>query len=158
MESCALLFALLVIAYLVYSGGKRHLVPAAATDWFVVFDVNAESKVLSLWFYPVVGFHVVENGTIAVTSRPAYTTKLASTRPAKKVDDGLWGVSVSYGRWYRDGAPIDELGNPELQDSADFCATVENYLLGEFKLHTATPVPIFYQGQIQNAVARSKQP
>jgi hypothetical protein len=93
----------------------------------------------------------------AITSRPDYTKKLAASRPAKKVNDTVWGVSVSYGRWLRDGASFDEGGNPDYQDSSDFSSTVEGYLLGEFKLHFATPVPIFYQNQIKNAVERARR-
>ena len=158
MEYGALLFAVLVVAYLLYSGNKNRIIAATEGDWFVVFDIDAEKKVLGLWFYPIVGFRVVEDQTIAITSRPSYTKKLASSRTAKVVSDGLWGVSVSYGRWVRDGVLFDEAGNPELQDNSDFSTTVENYLLGEFKVHFATPAPIFYQEQVKNAVARSKQP
>ena len=69
----------------------------------------------------------------------------------------MWGVSVSYGRWLRDGVPFDEAGNPDLQDSSDVAATVEGYLLGEFKLHLATPVPVFYLAQISKAVEKVKR-
>lgn len=160
MESTASLVLLFLIAYLVYANGRREavrLTPATASDWYVVFDVNAEKKVLGLWFYPVVGFQVVGNETIAVTSRPDYTAKLAISRPVKKVSDDIGGLSLSYARWYRDGAPFDERGNPEYQDSADFCEAVVGYLQAEFKLCLATVVPVFYQGQIHDAVARSKQ-
>ncbi len=69
----------------------------------------------------------------------------------------MWGVSVSYGRWFRDGAPFDAAGNPDIQDSSDFSAIVENHLLGDFKLHLATPIPVFYQAQIKDAVVRAKR-
>ena len=112
---------------------------------------------LGLWFYPVVALELRDNQTAAITSRPDYTSKLAATRPAKMTSEGMWGVSVSYGRWFRDGAPFDEAGNPDLQDSSDFSTIVENHLLGEYKLHLATPVPVFYQTQIKGAVERTKR-
>ena len=152
-----LLLALAVATVVIRSAIKNAPVPATAADWYVVFDINAEKKVLGLWFYPVVALEQRENQTIAITSRPDYTKKLAASRPAKKVSEDMWGVSVSYGRWLRDGAPFDEAGNPDLQDSSDFSATVENYLLGEFKLYFATPIPVFYQTQIQKAVERVKR-
>ena len=134
-----------------------HACRATCTDWYVVFDIDAEKKVLGLWFYPIVAFEQRDNQTIAITSRLDYTSKLAAIRPAKKISDDMWGVSVSYGRWLRDGVPFDEAGNPDLQDSSDFAATVEGYLLGEFKLHLATPVPVFYQAQISKAVEKVKR-
>ncbi|MEY4749567.1 MAG: hypothetical protein RIQ60_1781 [Pseudomonadota bacterium] len=158
MEFGALLLLALAIATLtIRSSIKNARLPATEADWFVVFDIDAEKKVLGLWFYPVVALEQRENQTIAITSRPGYTTKLAATRPAKQSSQGMWGVSVSYGRWLRDGAPFDEAGNPDLQDSSDFSATVESYLLGEYKLHFATPVPVFYQAEIQKAIGRVKR-
>ena len=158
MELGALLLLALAVATVVIRTAIMSA-PASATaaDWYVVFDINAEKKVLGLWFYPVVALKQQDNQTIAVTSRPDYTKKLATSRPAKQVSEGMWGVSISYGRWLRDGAPFDEAGNPDLQDSSDFSATVENYLLGEYKLHFATPIPVFYQAQIQAAVQRVKR-
>jgi hypothetical protein len=152
-----LLFALAVATIVIRSAIKNAPMPATAADWFVVFDINAEKKVLTLWFYPVVSLEQRENQTIAVTSRPDYTKELAARRPAMKVSEDMWGVSVSYGRWLRDGVPFDEAGNPDLQDNSDFSATVENYLLGEYKLSFATPIPVFYQAEIQRAVERMKR-
>ena len=157
MELGVLLVALIVATAVIRSAIKNARIPATAADWYVVFDVNAEKKVLGLWFYPVVALVQRDNQTAAITSRPDYTSKLAATRPAKLVSEGMSGVSVSYGRWFRDGAPFDEAGNPDLQDSSDFSAIVENYLLGEFKLHLATPVPVFYQAQIKGAIERAKR-
>ena len=157
MELGVLLVALVAAAVIIRSAIKNARIPATPADWYVVFDINAEKKVLALWFYPVVAFEHRNNLTVAITSRPDYTSKLAATRPAKIVSEGMWGVSVSYGRWLRDGAPFDEGGNPDLQDSSGFSALVENYLLGEFKLHLATPVPVFYQAQIQDAVKRARR-
>jgi hypothetical protein len=157
MEIGVLLLALAVATAVVRSAIKGARIPATAADWYVVFDINAEKKVLGLWFYPVVALEQRDNQTVAITSRPDYTRKLAATRPAKTVSEGMWGVSVSYGRWFRDGAPFDEAGNPNLQDSSDFSAIVENYLLGEYKLYLATPVPVFYQAQIKSAVERTKR-
>ena len=152
-----LLLALAVATVVIRSAIKSAPVPATAADWYVVFDINAASKVLGLWFYPVIALAQRENRTVAVTSRPDYTTKLAASRPPKKVSDDMWGVSVSYGRWLRDGVPFDEAGNPDLQDGSDFSAIIENYLLGEYKLHFATPIPVFYQVQIQKAGERAKR-
>lgn len=157
MELGILLFALAVTVFIVRDSIKNKPLPATQGDWFVVFDVDAEAKALALWFYPVVGFERRDNQTHAITSRPDFTKKLAATRPARKVNDSGWEVSVSYGRWLRDGVPFDEAGNPDYQDSSDFASTVENYLLGEFKLSLRTPVPVFYQQQIQNAVQRAKR-
>lgn len=130
--------------------------PATSGDWFVVFDVDAEKKILGLWFYPVIGFRHKGNVTSPITSRPDYVAKLAASRPTKKVNDTIWGVSVTYGRWLRDGAPFDLEGNPEYQNSSDFGSMVEGYLLGAFKLHFATPVPVFYREQIARATNRAK--
>lgn len=157
MELGVLLVVLVVATVVIRTAIKSARIPATAADWYVVFDINAEKKVLALWFYPVVALEQRDNQTVAITSRPDYTRKLAATRPAKKVSEGMWGVSVSYGRWFRDGAPFDEAGNPDLQDSSDFSAIVENYLLGDFKLHPATPVPVFYQAEIKSAVERAKR-
>jgi hypothetical protein len=156
MELGVVLLALVVGMLVVQSAVRTAPLPATACDWYVVFDVDAEKKVLALWFYPVVAFERKDNQTIAITSRPDFTRKLAASRPATQVSEGMWGVAVSYGRWFRDGAPFDEGGNPDLQDSSDFSSTVEGYLLGEYKLHLATPAPVFYQTQIKNAVERAK--
>jgi hypothetical protein len=152
------LFILIVLAaaLIVRSAIKNSRIPATSADWYVVFDIDAEKKILSLWFYPVVAFEQRNNQTSAITARPDYTSKLAANRPAKKVSDGMGGVSVSYGRWLRDGVPFDEFGNPDLQDSSDFSLTIENYLHGEYKLHLATPVPVFYQAQFKAAAERVK--
>jgi hypothetical protein len=152
------LFLLLVLAaaLIVRSAIKNARVPATSADWYVVLDIEAEKKVLSLWFYPVIAFEQRENQTIAITTRPDYTRKLAASRPAKMQTDSMAGVSVSYGRWFRDGVAFDEFGNPDLQDSADFSTTIESHLLNEYKLRLATPVPVFYQEQIKVAIERAK--
>lgn len=152
-----ILLVLVVIAFVLNHAIKSRPLPATENDWFVVFDLDAEAKVLGLWFYPIIGFERRDNQTYPITTRPDFTKKLAATRPAKKVNDSVWGVSVSYGRWLRDGAPFDEVGNPDYQDTSDFASTVENYLVGEFNLRFCTPIPLFYHRQIQNAVERSKR-
>lgn len=157
MELAVLLVALAFVALAIRSAIKSVRIPATAADWYVVFDIDAEKKVLGLWFYPVVALEQRDNQTVAITSRPDYTKKLAASRPAKMISKDMWGVSVSYGRWFRDGAPFDEAGNPDLQDSSDFAAVIENYLLGEYKLYPATPIPVFYQAQIKSAVERAKR-
>jgi len=163
MEYAALFIAVALCAYLLWSGNKNRLVAATERDWFVVFDADAEKKVLRLWFYPVIGFRSIDDHTVAVTSRPSYTQKLASIRLPKTVSEDVEGVSfesvsVSYGQWFRDGVPFDEKGNPDLQQRADFSHRVEGYLLGDFQLDYATPVPLFYQGQLRDAFERSKRP
>jgi hypothetical protein len=157
MELGLLLVALAAVTLAICSAIKSARIPATAADWYVIFDIDAEKKVLALWFYPVVALEQRDNKTAVVTSRPDVTKKLAATRPAKMVSKDMWGVSVSYGRWFRDGAPFDETGSPDVQDSSDFSAVVENYLLGEFSLYPATPIPVFYQTQIKNAVERAKR-
>lgn len=150
-----LLVLVAVIAYLNYSGNKQ-LVPATAADWFVVFDIDAAKKVLTMYFYPVVGFRIADNNTEAITSRPDFTKKAAARRPAVKDGEGVSAVSVSYGRWCRDGVMFDERGNPELSDGQNFMTTVEGYLLSEFKVWFATPVPEFYSALIAKASTRAK--
>ncbi len=156
MEFGAIFVALIAATVVIRTAIKNARIPATAADWYVVFDIDAEKKLLVLWFYPVVALEQRDNQTLAITSRPDYTNKLAAIRPAKQVSEGMRGVSVSYGRWFRDGVPFDEIGNPDLQDSSDFSAIVENYLLGDFKLHPATPIPVFYQAQIKSAAVRAK--
>jgi hypothetical protein len=153
----AILIAAVVLAFVVRSSLAAKPIAATSGDWFLVFDIDAEKKVLGLWFYPVIGFRHRDNVTSPITSRPDYVAKLAASRNAVKVNDTVWGVSVSYGRWLRDGAPFDPEGNPDYQDSSDFRSTIEGYLLGEFKLHFATPIPVFYQQQIERAVEHAKR-
>ena len=155
MDHILFILTVLVAAFIVRSAIKNARTPATAADWYVVFDIDAEKKVLGVWFYPVIAFEQKDNQTIAITSRPDYTSKLASIRPAKMLSDSIGGVSVSYGRWFRDGVGFDEFGNPDLQDPADFSSTIEGHLLNEYKLHLATPVPLFYREQIKIAVDRA---
>ena len=82
MELGVLLVALVAVAVIIRSAIKNARIPASSADWYVVFDINAEKKVLALWFYPVVAFEQQDNQTVAITSRPDYTRKLAATRPA----------------------------------------------------------------------------
>ena len=156
MELIVLAALVVAVFAVVRAIGKRPL-PATEGDWFVVFDVDAEAKVLSLWFYPIVGFERRDNFTYPITTRPNFTKDLVSAQPAKKVNDSVWGVSVRYGRWLRDGALFDESGNPEYQDTSNFADIVTNYMLGEFKLRFGTSVPAFYERQIQSAVERAKR-
>ena len=156
MDHGLLILIVLAAAFIVRSAVKNARITATSADWYVVFDIDAEKKTLSLWFYPVIAFEQKDNQTIAITSRPDYTRKLAASRPAKMLSGSMAGASVSYGRWFRDGVGFDEFGNPDLQDTSDFSATIENHLLGEYKLHLATPVPVFYQEQIKVAMERAK--
>jgi hypothetical protein len=156
MDHSLFILIVLAAAFIVRSAIKNARIAATASDWYVVFDIEAEKKVLSLWFYPVIAFEQKDNQTIAITSRPDYTRKLAASRPAKMLSAGMAGVSVSYGRWFRDGVGFDEFGNPDLQDTSDFSVVIENLLLSEYKLHLATPVPVFYREQIKVAMERAK--
>lgn len=156
MDYGLLILLVLIVAFIIRTAIKNTRIPATSADWYVIFDIEAEKKVLSLWFYPVIAFTQKDSQTIAITTRPDFTSKLAASRPAKIVSDSTGGVSVSYGRWFRDGVPFDEFGNPDLQSISDFSATIENHLLGEYQLRLATPVPAFYQGQIKEAMERAK--
>ncbi|MEN9375522.1 MAG: hypothetical protein RL710_679 [Pseudomonadota bacterium] len=153
-----IILTVLAAAFIVRSAIKNLRIPATSADWYVVFDIDAEKKVLILYFYPVVALEQRDNQTIAITSRPDVTRKLAAAHPGKIVNKSMWGVSVSHGCWFRDGVPLDESGSPrQFGDSDDFSGMVGSYLLGDFKLHLATPVPVFYQEQIKAAVERVKR-
>jgi hypothetical protein len=69
----------------------------------------------------------------------------------------MWSVSVSFGRWARDDALLDESGNPEMTDSSTFSAIVEGYLYGEFKLCYGTTISMYYQQAVIDACKRVKQ-
>lgn len=156
VELILLVLALAVIA-LVVSRLRLHLVPATANDWFVVFDVDAAEKVLTLSFFPIIAFQTWNKNIYPVTSRAAHTKLLSTSRPAIKVNDSLQGVSISYGRWLRDGALLDANGHADYGDTSDFAGTVRSYLVGGFRLRLATSVPVFYISQIQNAIERKER-
>lgn len=157
MDLSTILLIVLIAVILWHSFSGRGYFGATADDWYVVFDVDADKRVLTLWFYPIVAFRIRSDATIPITSRPSFTTKLAALRPAKKVKDDMWGVSVSYGRWLRDDALFDQAGNPEMMnDDSTFSSIVEGYLLGEFKLHFGTTIPAQYQQLITDARKRAK--
>lgn len=148
----------LVAALLWRSYSQRGYVRATGSDWYVVFDVDAEKQVLGLWFYPIVALRIHDDQTVPITSRPSVTAKLAAKRAAQKVHDNMWGVSVSYGRWLRDDALFDDTGNPEMtSDGSTFSSIVEGYLLGEFKLHYGTTIPAQYQRLIADAAQRAQR-
>lgn len=157
MDLNTLMLAILVVVLLMQGRSKQQYVAATANDWFVVFDVNAETKQLTLWFAPVVGFHIGNDSVTPITSRQSFTAKLSANRPATKIRDDMWGVSVSFGRWVRDDALIDESGIPEMTDSSTFSSIVEGYLYGDFSIHYGTTVPQYYQQALTNAVGRVKR-
>jgi hypothetical protein len=157
MDLNTLMLIVLVVVLLIQGRPKRRYLPATPIDWFVIFDVDAEKKLLILWFYPVVGYRLEKDAVTPITSRPSITAKLSARRPAKKVKDEMWGVSVSFGRWARDDALFDESGNPEMADNSTFSSIVEGYLLGEFELHYGTTIPLYYQQVLANVWRRVKK-
>jgi hypothetical protein len=157
MDLSTLVLIVLVAVLVWRSYSRSDYFGATANDWYVVFDVDADKRLLTLWFYPVVGFRIRDEATMPITSRPSITAKLAAQRPAQKVKDDMWGVSVSYGRWVRDDALFDDAGNPEMtNDNSTFSSIVKGYLLGEFKLHYGTTIPAQYQQLITDAWKRAK--
>jgi len=157
MDLGTILLIVLIAVILWHSFSRQGYFGATADDWYVVFDVDAEKRVLSLWFYPIVAFRIRNDATIPITSRPSFTAKLAARRPAQKVKDDMWGVSVSFGRWVRSDALFDEAGNPETSnDNSTFSSIVEGYLMGEFELHYGTTLPSQYQQLIADASKRVK--
>jgi hypothetical protein len=156
LNTFSLLIALVAVI-LIRTRATSTYLPASANDWFVIFNVDAKKKQLTLCFYPIVGFRLKNDGITPITSCPSVTAKLAANRQPEKINDSMWGVSVSYGRWVRDDALLDESGNPEMTDSSTFSAIVERYLYGEFKLHYGTSIPVYYQQTIIGACERVKQ-
>jgi len=157
MDLNTLMLAFVVVVLLVQGRSKRQYFAATAHDWFVVFDVDAEKKQLTLWFAPIVGFHLENDAVTPITSRQSFTAKLSTNRPAKKIREDMWGVSVSFGRWARDDALIDESGTPEMTDNSTFSLIVEGYLYGDFSIHYGTTVPQYYQQALANAVSRVRK-
>lgn len=128
---------------------NKKLVNATADDWYVVFDIDAEKKILAISFYPIVAFRIDSEETECVMSRPSLASKVATARPARKVNDSLWGVSVSYGRWVRDDSLFDEKGNPEMYGNGEsFSRVIEGYLQGDFSLNFRTGIPTRYHERI----------
>jgi len=111
VASWLLVVLVTLIAWRVYS---NNLIQATGEDWFVVFDVDAEIKTLTLWFCPIVAFHISGGMAIPIATKPSFTSKLKMSRPAMKVNYCFWSVSGSYGNWARDNALIDEDGTPEM--------------------------------------------
>jgi hypothetical protein len=57
-----LLLIALVAVVLIRTRATSTYLPASANDWFVIFNVDAKEKLLTLWFYPVVGFRLEDDG------------------------------------------------------------------------------------------------
>ena len=128
MDLSTVLLIVLVATVIWHGYFGRGYLAATADDRFVVFDVDAEKRVLTLWFFPIVAFRLRADVTTAITSRPSFTAKLAAMRAARKIKDDMWGVSVSFGRWARNDALFDETGHPETStDNATFSSIIESY-------------------------------
>lgn len=83
MEIGLLLLALVVATVIIRSAIKSARIPATVADWYVVFDINAEKKVLGLWFYPVVALEQRDNHTAAITDtcpQPVWTHSFGMAR------------------------------------------------------------------------------
>ncbi len=156
METWILIIVVL-LGFIFLKSKSYHTLAATADDWFVIFDIDAEYRVISLWFYPIVGLSFSGYKTTTVTSNPAETKRLQSARKEHRVNDGLFGLSYSYGRWFRDGVSFDENGKAEYLDASDFATYLSHYLVGEFRIRYATPIPTYYQTQIQVAHKLAKQ-
>ena len=150
----ALLFLIFLLMAALLREAKRRPIPASSHDWYVVFDIDAESKTLTLWVYPIVAFRRESDTTVPVVSRPSFVTGLEKKRPLKQIDSSLWGSSYSYGRWVRNGATYDSSGNPESSSERDFYGVIESNLLGDFKIWYATPIPIELAEQVRLAATR----
>ena len=151
MDTFTLIVALVVGALFFIKLKEVDTVSATSDDWFVIFDIDAEHKVISLWFYPIIGISGLGHEAKAITSNPTETKRLAKARKEVKINDGDFGYSYSYGRWYRDGVPIDDHGKPEIASSDDFSIYLARFIVGKFGLRNATAVPIKYQLQIELA-------
>ena len=56
MDHVLFILIVLAAALIIHSAIKNARIPATSEDWYVVFDIDADKKVLSLWFYPVIAF------------------------------------------------------------------------------------------------------
>jgi hypothetical protein len=151
MDTVTLIIVLVVAALLFLKFKEIDTVPATSDDWYVIFDIDAEHKVLSLWFYPIIAISGLWHGAKVVTSNPSETKRLQQARKEEKINGGLFGLSFSYGRWYRDGISIDNRGKPDINSSDTFSKYIARFLVGNFNIRYATPIPIKYQLQIELA-------
>lgn len=152
MDLNTLLLALIVIIIIFKGRSNEQTFSASGVDWFVVFDIDADKKNLTLWFTPIVGFLLKNKIAYPITSCDSYVSKLAKHRKTEKINEGMWGVSVSFGRWVRDNALIDETGTPEMTGDSTFSQIIESYLYGDFDIHYGTTVPQFYQLPLAKSV------
>ena len=151
METVTLIALLVLAAFAFLKFREVNTVPATSDDWYVIFDIDAKSKVVSLWFYPIIGISGLWYEAKAITSNPSETKRLQKSRKEEKVNGGPFGHSFSYGRWYRDGVPIDSQGKPDTVSSDSFSTYMARFLVGEFNIRYASPIPIKYQLQIELA-------
>ena len=151
MELLTLIAVVILAGLVLFKFKEVNTVPATSDDWYVIFDIDANYKILSLWFYPVVAISGVWYEAKAISSNPSETKRLQKARKEEKFNDGAFGHSFSYGRWYRDGVSIDEQGKPEVLSSDSFAAYVAGFLVEEFTIRHATPVPIKFQYQFDHA-------
>jgi hypothetical protein len=121
---------------------KEKPIAATSDDWYVIFSVDAEKKQLWLWFYPIVGFRQINAGTVPITSRPSTTKKLSQRKAPQMVNNEICGVSVSYGRWARNDALFDDVGDAE---DDTFSSIVGRYLRNNFEISYSSSIPNFYQ-------------
>ena len=54
MDTVTLIVVLVIAALLFLKFKEVDTVPATSDDWYVIFDIDAEYKVISLWFYPII--------------------------------------------------------------------------------------------------------
>ena len=124
---------------------------ASEHDWYIVFDVDAESKVIGLWFFPDVALSHNGFETRPVLSNPNDAYRLAKSRPEVKVNNEDWGLSYSYGRWYRGNISLKEDGKPETVFPDDFVHYLGQAFLAGFTVSPRSQVPTLYQRLIQRA-------
>lgn len=135
---------------------ETDTVAATSDDWYIVFDIDAQNKVLSLWFYPVIAISGVHYEAKAIPSNPTNAKQTARRRSETRVNDEIFGISYSYGRWYRDGIPIDLQGKPDTVLNTNFTQYLASFIQNGFSIRLATPVPIKYDSEISNAHKKAK--
>lgn len=147
MEHIYYFLAMFTILLLILNNQiKKNPIAATSDDWYVIFNIDAEKKQLLLYFYPIVGFRLKKDGTIPITSRPSTTKSLSDRQSPQQIKNEICGVSVSYGRWARNDALFDVLGNPE---DDTFSSIVGSYLISDFEISYSSSIPYFYQQLIK---------
>jgi hypothetical protein len=124
---------------------KFDIIPATSDDWFIIFDIDAKSKILSLRFHPIIGFSGTRDEAKAITSNPSETKRLTNARKQEKISNAEFGISYSYGRWYRDGVAVDIQGRPEVISNEDFETYLAHFILNDFNIRNIGAIPNSYQ-------------